>query len=153
MSRRVPVRDVDKNCRVGVSDLSFVQAHVSSAILLDDIVIPIAGSAEKGANLPPVGFSSLVLSSEVIPNSSVNATPAVTVDPAVNKVPRVSLSLTPVSGSTFQVVLPTKSLTLSPVAVASSLASSDSSNPSATSLTASIDAFFEGLGLSQCASQ
>ncbi len=144
------VRDVDKNRRVGVSDLSFVQAHVSSAILLDNIVIPIAGSAEEGANLPPVGFSSLVLASEVIPSIATNATPAVVVDPLVNKVPKVSLSLTPVGGSAFQVVLPTKSPSLSQVAVASgpavSLTSSATSSLLATNLTTSIDAFFAGLG-------
>ncbi len=46
------VRDVDKSRRVGVSDLSFIQARNSATILLQNITIPIAGSAAEGAPAP-----------------------------------------------------------------------------------------------------
>ncbi|MDZ4853021.1 MAG: GEVED domain-containing protein [Pirellulaceae bacterium] len=55
-SELVPItdaRDIDKSRRVGTTDLSFVQARVSSTIRLDNIIIPIAGSAEEGASPPP----------------------------------------------------------------------------------------------------
>ncbi len=42
--------DIDKNRRVGVPDLSFVQSRVSATALLNDIIIPAAGSTAESAN-------------------------------------------------------------------------------------------------------
>ena len=51
-------RDVNKDRKVNNQDLSFVQTKVSAVTLLNNITIPIAGSANEGSGS---GFGSLVL--------------------------------------------------------------------------------------------
>jgi len=52
------VRDIDKDERITTLDLGYVTARVGNRILLDDIIIPVSGSAAEGASsgaitLPP----------------------------------------------------------------------------------------------------
>ena len=44
------LRDLNKDRRVTVADLSFVQVRISTTVNLNNITVPIAGSAEEGAS-------------------------------------------------------------------------------------------------------
>ncbi len=149
-------RDVDKNRRIGVGDLSFVQSHVASTVLLQNIMIPIAGSAAEGAPPPGPGFGSLLLANEGNGNGSMLAAPPVAVDLTVAKQFSVSVKLTLVNGNVLQTGLqlqpPSSTSTTISDLFARNLASSDSDDNSVQSSVRSIDDFFANFNKKKLAS-
>ena len=134
------VRDVDKSRRVGAGDLSFIQPRVSSTILLQNITIPIAGSASEGA--PPPGSGSLLLADEGGGSGSAYAAPPVALESSIASLSTVSFKLTPVNGTTSQVSLSSTSSTSTDAAVSDLYASSVTSIETTNSSAQSIDDFF-----------
>ena len=87
-------RDVNKDRKVNNQDLNFVQLKISATTLLNNITIPIAGSANEGSG---PGFGSLFLANEGQVLASTNSVPMVTTDTTPNLTPVMSLSVTPTS--------------------------------------------------------
>ena len=149
------VRDVDKSRRVGVSDLSFVQSHVSSSILLDNIMIPIAGSAAEGAPPPGEGFGSLFLANEgngygANENGMAFAVPPVDLSSTLAKKSTTLVKLTPISASRFQPSFPTKTPVPIEAAMSKLFASGLTSVASPSSSVESIDEFFKSFNKNKC---
>ena len=87
-------RDLNKDKKVNNQDLNYVQTKISASILLNNVTIPIAGSAMEGSG---PGFGSLFLAMEGVGNTSASSVPVITVATTVKAHSIVVLSVTPTS--------------------------------------------------------